>query len=126
MFRYWKLFLWKRLICKLVLECEDEILNKTETSFNSKKAACSKSNCLIYTISLAIICLLFLVVICVSCYFYYTNYRTKQKRLVSFKYTITKLGQIGYQKCIIKMEGNDKLKEIDIQICTCYYFDCII
>ena len=29
-------------------------------------------------------------------------------------------------KCIIKMESIDKLKEIDINNCTCYYFDDII
>ena len=29
-------------------------------------------------------------------------------------------------KCIIKTESNDKLKEIDINKCTCYYFDDII
>ena len=26
----------------------------------------------------------------------------------------------------LKMESNDKLKEIDINSCTCYYFDDII
>ena len=29
-------------------------------------------------------------------------------------------------KCIIKTESNDKLKEIDINNCTCYYFNDII
>ena len=29
-------------------------------------------------------------------------------------------------KCIIKTESNDKLKEIDINNCACYYFDDII
>ena len=29
-------------------------------------------------------------------------------------------------KCIIKTETNDKLKEIDIKNRTCYYFDNII
>ena len=28
--------------------------------------------------------------------------------------------------CIMKMESNDKLKEIDIKNCKCYYFDGII
>ena len=28
--------------------------------------------------------------------------------------------------CIIKMGSNHKLKEIDIENCTCYYFDGII
>ena len=29
-------------------------------------------------------------------------------------------------KCIIKMENNDKLKEINIKNSICYYFDDII
>ena len=48
----------KRLIDKLVLECEDEILSKTETLLNDKKVANSKSNSLMHTISLVIISLL--------------------------------------------------------------------
>ena len=39
----------KRLIGKLVLECEDEILNTTETLLNDKKVACARNNCLIHT-----------------------------------------------------------------------------
>ena len=67
------MFLQKCLIGKLILECEDEILNRTENLFNDKKATYSKSNCLLYTISLIAIWLLFLVVICVSCYFFVQN-----------------------------------------------------
>ena len=74
----------ERLIDELVLECEDEMINITETLLNDKKVACAKSNCLIHTISLVIICLLLLVVICVSCYFYYMKYRPKQKHLLPF------------------------------------------
>ena len=58
----------------LALACEqDEILNTTETSFDDKKVTCGKSNCLIHTISLVIICLLFLIVVFVSSYFYYAK-----------------------------------------------------
>ena len=53
----------KVLIGKLLLECEDEILNTSETLLNNKKVAYAKSNCLLRTISLVLICLLFL-----SCY----------------------------------------------------------
>ena len=53
----------KRLFGKLVLVFEDEILNKTEASLVDKKVICEKNNCLIYTISLIIICILLLVVI---------------------------------------------------------------
>ena len=65
----------KCLFHKLALECEDEILNTTETLLNYKKVVYAKSNYLIHTISLVIMGLLLLVVICVSCYFYYTKYR---------------------------------------------------
>ena len=47
----------KRLFGKLVLACEDEKLNTAETSFDDKKVTYEKSNCLIHSISLAIICL---------------------------------------------------------------------
>ena len=40
----------KRLIGKLALEYEDEILNTTETSLDDKKVISGKSNCLIHTI----------------------------------------------------------------------------
>ena len=59
-------FCKNRLIGKLVLVCENEILYKTEALLNDKKVAC-ENNCLIHAISLIIICLLLLVVICVSC-----------------------------------------------------------
>ena len=42
----------KRLIGKLLLACEDEILNTTETSFDAKHVTCEKSNCFIQTISM--------------------------------------------------------------------------
>ena len=83
----------KRLIGKLVLKCEDEILNATETLFNNKHVACAKTNCLIHTISLVIIYLLLLAVICVSCYFYYAKYQPKYKHLISFYDSKIKLGR---------------------------------
>ena len=44
-----------------------------------KKVTCAKNNYSIHSISLIIICLLFLLaIICVSRYFYYTKYRSKQ------------------------------------------------
>ena len=69
----------KPLSSKLVLLCEDEILNTTETSLVDKKVTRKKSNCLIYTISLLIICLLLLAVISVSCYYYHTKYLNKKE-----------------------------------------------
>ena len=61
----------------LALACENEILNTTETSLDDKKVIFEKSNWLIYTISMVITCLLLLVVIFISCYFYYANDLTK-------------------------------------------------
>ena len=62
--------------CKLVLACEDEILNTTETSLDNKTVTCEK-NSLIHTISLVIIYLLLLLVISVS--FYYTRHWVKKE-----------------------------------------------
>ena len=44
-----------------------------ETLLNDKEVACAKSNCIIHTILLVIICLFLLVVICVSCFYYTKN-----------------------------------------------------
>ena len=86
----------KHLIGKLVLECEDEILNTTENLFNDRNVACAKSNCLIHTFLLVIICLLLLVVTCVSFHFYYTKYQPKQKHLLPFNNIVFKLEEIRY------------------------------
>ena len=61
----------KHLVSKLVLECEDEILNATKTF--DKRVKCENSNCCIYTNLLVIICLLLLAIICVSYYFIIQN-----------------------------------------------------
>ena len=63
----------KRLIGKLVLECEDEMLNRTDTLVDDNIEACEKDNCFIHTISLVIICLLLLVVVSTRCYYHYTR-----------------------------------------------------
>ena len=49
-----------------------------------------------------------------------------EKDLLPLNNTINKLGEIAYQNYIMKMEGNKKLKEIDIKNCASYYFDYII
>ena len=74
----------KRLIGKLVLESEDEILNTTETSLDDKKETCEKSNRLIDTVSLIVICMLLLAVVSIACYYYYTRYWKKQYNLLSY------------------------------------------
>ena len=68
-----KICSWKkRLIGQLVLECEDEILNATETSLDEKKETRKKNNVLIHMISLLIICLLLLSVVYIGAYYCYT------------------------------------------------------
>ena len=64
----------KRWIRKLVLECENEMLNTTENSPDDKKKTCEKSNYLIHTISLVIKCTLLLAIVSIVCYYYYIRY----------------------------------------------------
>ena len=59
----------KCLVAKLILACEDEILNSHKNSH------------FIHTIFLIIICWVLLVAISISCYFYYSKYQPKQKYL---------------------------------------------
>ena len=93
----------KCLIVKLVLACENEILNTTETSHDDKKVTCEENICLIHTVSLVIICLLLLAV-SIGCF------------------TITQ--ELGLKKNI-KNHINLKrliLKELNIKNRMCYYF----
>ena len=55
---------------KLLLECEDETLNKLEIFPDDKKVTCEKSNCLIHMISSVFICLLLSAVISFGCCYY--------------------------------------------------------
>ena len=116
----------KRLIGKLVLECEDERLNTTKTLYNDKKVASAKINYLIHTVSLVIICLLLLFAICVSCSFYYTKYRPKQKHLLTCNDISIKIREVRYWKYFLKLDSNDKLKETNIKNSASYYFGDII
>ena len=74
----------KRLFGKLVLECEDEILNTTETWLEDKNLSCEKNNCLIHTISLVIICFLLLVVASIGCCSDETWDWSKKEHVVSY------------------------------------------
>ena len=70
----------RKRLNKLVLECEDEMLNTTDTiSIAGKKVKC-KNNCLIYItiIVLSIMCLILLAIVFISCY-YYTKYWVKKE-----------------------------------------------
>ena len=70
---------------ELVLACENEMLNTTETSLDGKKKITYDKKFTLFTISLVIICLLLLVVISNSCYFYYTrDWIEKKHALLDF------------------------------------------
>ena len=58
----------KQLTRRLVLECEDEILNTTETLTNDKQETWDKNNCVIHAVSLVIIYLLLLDIVSIGCY----------------------------------------------------------
>ena len=73
-----------KLFGKLVLVCDDETLNTTESSLGDEKLRREKISCLIDTITLVFIWLLLLVVICVSSYLYYKKYRPKHDHLLLF------------------------------------------
>ena len=45
---------------------------------------CKKSNCLIFTISLVMICLLLLAVVSIGCYYYYSREWIKKEYVLSY------------------------------------------
>ena len=53
------------------------------------------------------------------------KYQAKAKRLLPYHSTNNNL-KFYISKCIVNMESNDELKEIDIKNCTCYYFDDVM
>ena len=70
----------KRFFGKLVLACDNEILNKTEVVakiLNCATSVSNKNNHLIHTVLLVIICSLLLVVFSISCYYFYTKHCLK-------------------------------------------------
>ena len=68
----------KRLIDKLILECEDEVLNaypintKDTISIADKKVTC-KNNCPVYIILLTIMCLISLAIVSISTLFHWQS-----------------------------------------------------
>ena len=79
------------------------------TNFIEKEITCrTKTLYVLFTFLLIHITLL--IAVNINCYL--VKYQAKQKFCIN--------------KCIIKMESNEKLKEIDIKNRTCYYFDYII
>ena len=75
--------IFDKLVLTLLLTCEDEILNTTETSLDNE-IAISENNCLI---SLVIVCTLLLTIFYIVCYYYYTRYSIKRYLLLSFNNT---------------------------------------
>ena len=68
----------KRLIGRLVLECEDGILNTTKGSFDDKKVTSKINNCFVHAISLVTDCILSLFSISISCCYFYARHWTKK------------------------------------------------
>ena len=66
--------MYKSRINKLVLECEYEVLNTTDTISITDEKITYKNNCLIYIILLIIQGLILLAIVFISCYYYYTRY----------------------------------------------------
>ena len=66
------------MIHKLVLESEDEILNKIDTTSVTDKNVTCKNNWLIYIILLIIMCLVLLTNVSVMFCYYYTRYWLKR------------------------------------------------
>ena len=67
--------------CK-ALNATDEALNTTETSLDHKKVTFEKNNCVVYAMSLVLICLLSSVFFSISCY--YTRLKIVWKKITTF------------------------------------------
>ena len=74
-----------------------------------------------FYILLAFLLITIALLIAVSIYCCMIKYWANQKYLLSFHVTDKKIN-----KCIIRMESDDELKEINIKNRTCYYFEDII
>ena len=88
-----------------------------------KRKICKRHN---FYILLAFLLINIALLIAVSIYSYFIKYQAKQKHLLPFHNTNNELREVYINKCIIKMEINNKLKEIDITNRKCYYLDDII
>ena len=96
----------KRLIriFKIVLECEDEILNITNTiSIIGIKITC-RNNCLTYIILLTIICLILKAIVSMGCYYYYII-RIKEINITNFDLNRIKIDEKSYKNVVIYYIG---------------------
>ena len=104
-------------MCDRIIELYDE-----ETNFHQNKATCKTQSFYILLVLLLITIALLTVV---SIYCYLIKHRAEQKHLIHFRTQITNYKKFHNNKCIIKMESNDKLNEIHIKNRTCYFGDMI-
>ena len=75
------------------------------TNFNEKKATCKTQN---FYILLSFLLITIALLIAFSIYCYLIKYRAKQKHLLLFHDTNNEFREVYINKCIIKMESNDK------------------
>ena len=81
----------KRLIDKLVTECEYEILSTILLNTTDTVSIADKSNCLINIILLTILCLISLAIVSISCYSYYRSIGQTRNTQCYFKYINTRI-----------------------------------
>ena len=95
----------------------DEILEETKsvaTNFNEIKQTVKQK-----------ISIFLVLLTAADIYCHLTKYRAKEKRLLPYRVKNNKLKKKIINKCNIKMESNDELKEINIKNRTFYYVDNI-
>ena len=73
----------KRLIDRLVLAREVEILTRTKIWLGDEKVTWDKIDFLFHNILLMIICLILIVAISISCYYYYTGDWIKNEPVIA-------------------------------------------
>ena len=69
----------------------EEAKSYNKTNFNEKKATCKRQNYIFYYILLAFLLITIELLIAVSIYCYLIKYQAKQKHLLPFQFTSTKL-----------------------------------
>ena len=94
----------KNLINTILTNVTSAVLKSSD----DKKVACEKNNYLIYTILLAIMCWLLLVVIYISCGYYYTRHWIKKEYALPYQYRV------------------NSVEEINVKNQTYYFFDDMI
>ena len=102
----------------------DETIDTTETIL-TKTVRAKGTSTNFYTLH-GFLLITIALLIAVSIYCYLRKCQRKQKYLLPHHDINNKLKKFYINKCIINVESNDKLKEINIKNSACYYFDDII